>query len=763
MDNKKIGLCIVLSLLFILPHGIAAEPPAPAAAETPKAAKPDPAVMRLIEKGKDCILAKDYENGIKVLESVVEKYPESPLRFTAWLELARHYSEQGKFGDALTALRPITELEKPGQELAPELRETFLEGLYLTGAACFSVQQYDRAFPVLRKITNDYPNSVWANQAYYYIGLCHFSQSNWKKAIESLSLVGTFVDSDSAANAAAPSGAGAGEQNLVEAGQRFYVKIADADLPVIRNLGGQVEVEVSTLNGDKEKIVCQPLAGKGDVFIGSIPSAIAVPVPGDNVLQVLGGDIITVKYIDANTKDGKKDVVRESKSKVVSSGTVVFSLATFEGRSAAAYLDQPLNILVVDADKDVTPQADTLDVRLTSRYKAEDAAAAETDEDSANPNKGYKIRDELTVKLTELALPVPAAAAGAGQPQKAPGQIRTGRFGASVPIITYTEGKPVDRGHDTLTCALGDEIVCTYVDELHIGGANPHEVTAKIQVAGELENRPRATQYLVVDPVVRAQKESVEATAYLELARIFKSMGLNDGAAAKANEGMDLVDRIVRSPTVPASLKEKALALKWELQIVKEDLQGALDTCQLFSKLFPNSPAVDQALLGMGTIKIESKQYHDAIDVYRRILALPQSQAKAEAQFRIAEATEDSMAAAGDEANTELAVVQYKLCAEHYPESEFAGKALAKVVDYYAKTKDFGLAEDLLEHIFKDYPDGKFLDAMLLKWVAIAVARGDFQKAQQKCSQLIFEYPSSSHAEEAKKLLPRIEQRLKKQ
>ncbi len=29
---------------------------------------------------------------------------------------------------------------------------------------------------------------VWANQAYYYIGMCHFAQGKWSKAIESLNL-----------------------------------------------------------------------------------------------------------------------------------------------------------------------------------------------------------------------------------------------------------------------------------------------------------------------------------------------------------------------------------------------------------------------------------------------------------------------------------------------------------------------------------------------------------------------------------------------
>ena len=53
---------------------------------------------------------------------------------------------------------------------------------------------YAAAFPILRKITTNYPNTSWANQAYFYIGMSHYRMGNWNKAIDSLSLVGTEVD-----------------------------------------------------------------------------------------------------------------------------------------------------------------------------------------------------------------------------------------------------------------------------------------------------------------------------------------------------------------------------------------------------------------------------------------------------------------------------------------------------------------------------------------------------------------------------------------
>ena len=95
----------------------------------------------------------------------------------------------------------------------------------------------------------------------------------------------------------------------------------------------------------------------------------------------------------------------------------------------------------------------------------------------------------------------------------------------------------------------------------------------------------------------------------------------------------------------------------------------------------------------------------------------------------------------------ERAIVEYKNCAERYPDSPFAGESLGKLVDYHIEKKDYTAANDLLDQVVRDYPDAQFLDAMLLKWVMVAFRMGDVSKAHEKCTQLIFEYPSSAYAE----------------
>ena len=190
--------------------------------------------------------------------------------------------------------------------------------------------------------------------------------------------------------------------------------------------------------------------------------------------------------------------------------------------------------------------------------------------------------------------------------------------------------------------------------------------------------------------------------------------------------------------------------------MVADELDAAIATCELFNRLFPESPFVDTALLQIGRISEERGKPVEAIGVYKRVLALKESQAKAEAQYRIAQATEKLPATGA----AEQAIVQYKLCAERYPDSPFAGEALGKLVDYHVDKKDNAAAHELLTQIFEDYPDASFLDSMLLKWVMVAYRSGDVAKAHEKCTQLLFEYPESSFAEKARAILPKIEAKL---
>ena len=686
------------------------------------------AIRRLLKRATDLLSAGERDRGVKMLETILDRYPGSRLRFEVYLALGKYYMEANEQKKAVDWLRRCRKLEQPGQEMSQEEKDVFLEALYLTGVAYFQMKQYSSAFPILRKITKSYPNTVWANQAYYYVGMCHFASRNWRKAIDSLTLVGTFIDvSDDTVN-------------LVEAGRRFYVKLEDADLPVQRRLGQEIRVAMETKRGDKVELDCIPLADKLGVYIASISTEVAPPKEKDDTLQVAGGDTITVKYLDKNTQTGDANILRSKTVKVVSTGAVSFTVGTYESEAAAAFLGQPSSVLLQDVDLDLTNQADTVVVKVIARYQVADETADEAAYPGAEAESRvrYRTRDEVLLTLKEL---------GEGD------VIHTGRFGGKVMVEEALPGETVNVNDQVLSATRNDEIVVTYVDDLHIGGDAPRQAQAKLVVAGRLDAIPVVSTVLVPDPVIRAKKQLVEGAAYLELSRIFADMGLTDRAKTKASEGLERVDEIIVMPeAIPSSLRQEAYQRKWELYIVQEEYPRAIQTCQLFHRLYPESPLVDQALMGIAKVKFESKVYREAMGVCQQVLRLEASLAKAEAQYLIARCVE-----ATTSEGSESAIAQYKICASKYPDSEFAGPSLKKLVDYHIKSKDYSRASELLEQTFQDHPDADFLDSMLLKWVLVAYRMGEYAKALDKCNQLIFEYPDSAYAQTARKIKPRIE------
>lgn len=714
------------------------------------------AARRYLARANELLEANQDDRGVKMLETILDQYGDLDVRFEALLALGKHYIQERDQPKAVRYLNQIRPLGQRDPMPTGDLLDVYLEALYQVGVANFQMQQYGAAFPVLRKITEDHPNSVWANQAYYYIGMCHFAQSRWQQAIEALSLVGTFIDPDSEA------------VQYVEAGRRFYVKVEDMDLPVVHNLGRTVRLRIEASSGDSVTIPLQPLAmGKG-VFIASVPAEVGTPVkeselpePKSPVLQVLGGDELTVRYVDGNTPEGKKDVPRQSNVKVVSTAGLQFTLGTFEEPASVAYLDQPLFIKLEDADMDVGPARDAVTVRVASRYRREEGAgdaerfdaevaAAEAEEDQ------WAVRDEIELNIEELGDEKP---------------IRSGEFGGSV-HVHLAGGDEADRTDDRLVAERGDQIRVSFIDDRHIEGTSPREAANTIEVVGEIDARPRATQNVVTDPVLKAKKNIVEATAFLELARIFKSMGLLDSAREKANEGLERVDGIIKEQaTIPDDDRQQAFKLRWELFIAQNNYAKAIATAQLFNQLYPGSPFVDQALLGIAEVRLEQEDYTGAQEIYRQVLNLEDSQAKAEAMFQIARTqqflaerkeAQDAAQEGREPKNiiSEDAVKTYRECARKFPDSEFAGKSLGKVIDYYVKNRDYIRADDLLSQVFQDYPDADFLDTMLLKWVVVSFRMGNFQKAYDKCSDLLFQYPESDHAETAKQLLSKIQKRL---
>ena len=382
----------------------------------------DRQAKHLYDKAIELMEYKQYERGLAMLNTVVRDNQGNMLAHMAHMAMGKHFLDQRKTQDALGHFVLLTRLlaPVPGEKQTPEETDLYHEALFQAGYSHYQSGQYAAGFPLFRRLTEVAGKTKWANMAYYYIGMSHYSLKNWNKAIDSLSLVGTEVES-------AEEGA-TDELGRIEIGERFYSKIEDADIPVMRKLGVPVTAKVTVSSGDTETITGVPIPGKDNEMLASAPTALGDAKPNDGVLQMVGGDTLTVTYTDESTYDGQKGIERTGKVRAVSTGTVGFYLGDLSTPAYIAYPGQPQVVILRDADLDKSPKAESLTLVVTSRYKVEAQEAAEPDDMldifalEDEQEDVWKDRDSVTVTLTET---------GEGD------QIRTGNFPRKNPTRTH--------------------------------------------------------------------------------------------------------------------------------------------------------------------------------------------------------------------------------------------------------------------------------------------------------------------------------------
>ena len=730
----------------------------------PRAAQAEDRQARhLYDKALELMDYKQYERGIAMLNTIVRDNPGSMIAYKSHLAMGKHHLDQRNNKDALGHFMLLTRVlaPAPGEKLVEEQAELYHESLFQAGFAHYQGGQYASCFPLFRRLTEVAGRTKWANMAYFYIGMSHYQLKNWSKAIDSLSLVGTEVDADGTSES--------DELGRIEIGQRFYSKIEDADIPIMRKLDIPVQAEIRVSSGDIELITGVPVPGKPNEMLASAPTALGAPIPNDGVVQMIGGDTLEVVYTDDSTSDGEKGIKRTGKVRAVSTGTVGFYLGDNSTPSYIAYPGQPQIVILRDADLDKSSQAESAILTIVSRYKVEASEANESDDLldifslGGEDEDVWKERDRITLKLTEN---------GEGP------NIRTGEFIGKINLVPVVAGVEANNADQLLTCDELDELYVTYKDEVHLYGDDARETEATVKVSGSVNSGVTADQHVVFEKLLKARKGSVEAEALVGLGSIYKEMGLDQRANGRANEALDKINPIIINRNdLPGELVEQAFKLKWESELLKDDFDSATATCLAFNRLYPESVLADQALMTLGRGLTDKGQYTQAVEVYQKVLALENPISAAEAQFRIGVALEEKAVREteeSDEHNSKWgiaglskatamqnrmspAINAYRKTFQTYPESSFAADALGRVIRHYVETDNFAQAANLLESVFADYPDAEFLDEMLLLWANVAFRMGDNNTAKAKLQQLIFDYPTSEHVAEARKRIAGLE------
>ncbi|HYE07754.1 MAG TPA: tetratricopeptide repeat protein [Planctomycetota bacterium] len=717
-------------ILCLLGASLLAGAPAPAAeadaaAPAPRGAsddaKADYKAKELLNKGSDLMAEQaTEERGIKMLQSIPQLYPASKLRFKAWMALGRYYTDKRSYDLAIKQFAQIEASQDPDEQA---------ESLYRTGICHFMTEKYENAFGSLRKVTNQYPWSVFANEAYYYIGQCHFKLRRWTNAVEALEMVGTSVPLAQTTDARA------------EAGQRVFIKLHDQDLVVLLRNGQKPSIKMVASTGDTEAVSLDAIGRNGDYFLASLPSAPGEAVPGDGVLQSVGGTTVTITYDDENTEDAKRHVTREASVALVSTATVGFTDGAYQDYIRGVNGDGEAFVRLRDLDLDASPGADAVVLKLVSRWKEKRVEDLSKGIELDASEEVVHDRDAIELHLTETG-------------------ARTGVFTGSTRIEMIKPDGRKNGGAQTIAACAGDDLVLVHFDEANLAG-EPREVTATAQVLTGRMADVANEQRILTDLDQKARKDLIEARLLLRLAQIFREVGLTTKAVDKADLGHAKIDDVLHvseKASLSREVVEAAYTVKWELFIAQDRLAEAIAVCNQLIARFPDSSLVDQALLKIGQAKLAANDQQGALQVLASILQMPKSACKAEAQFTIAQVEEER--AANQPTLLPGAMMAYKRVADHYPDSPFAGEALDKIANFYIKTQDYERAIELMTQVAQDYEDAPFLDRVYYKWVIAAYRAGRYPLAREKLSELLGRYPNSPMADKAKEFGPMIDKKL---
>ncbi len=778
------GLIVMLLFVTALSQGQEPDPATPVRGSIVE----DRAAKKLLEAGDARLEAEETEKALEIWRSVIERYPRSKIRFESHLRLGNFLLEKRRAFDEARGHFESVDVEGNTDE------DQRAEAALKTGVCFYEGRLYGQCFKILRRVIEDYPASEQVNSAYYYIGLGHFKQGHYSRAIEALEKVGTALSEEDA------------QVEKVEAGKRLFVKVADQDLAVLEP-GETVTLRCRAKSGDEEDVICHPIGRQVRVILGSIPTALSAPMPGNGRLELQGGDTIEVIYVDAQTADRKFDEQRLYTVNVVGTAIAQIKDGSFGDTLAGVVIGKQANLEVVDADFDKGDGADKLTAvaeiwreKSTEELDEEIAAAAakrdpladKTDEEMASEVERFKKIDEVRVTLTEAEIvrevftevqgveedaeevgenetaatdeaAVPANEESAGDapaetspaatdtPAAAP-SIHSGIFRGQVVIADEATPKA---GDPLLQAQPGDLLRLRYRDEVNLSRTAVDLVSQARCIEGNLGN-VRVTKTDISNAELKIKTQLRSADALTNIGNHYKEFGLQKKADAKYDEALSVANEVLaEARKLGGSILENAYVQLWRTYFAMENYNLAVAMSQRLMRDFPESTFADQAMLQQADAFRAQGKLPDAIRLYGSILRLNESPLKGEAQFGIAETYEkmaEDAAVTQSESLYERAFVEYHKVYEQFPDSGRVGDAVAKMANFYYKKQDYSRAIDVFENVLSDYPDANFLDVILFNYGRCLFRLDRKAEARKMFDQLINEFPESAVAGEAKRI-----------
>jgi tetratricopeptide (TPR) repeat protein len=685
----------------------------------------DRAARKLLQAGDARLEVGENEKALEIWESVVERYPHSQVRFDAHLRLADHLLKETRDYDKARLHYEAAAVE--GNADDERRAYAFLN----TGTCFYEGGNYGKCFTIMRDVIEKFPASPQVNEAYYYIGLGHFKLGHYSRAIEALEKVGTALSIEDS------------KIEKVEAGKRLFIKIDDQDFAILAP-GEQVEVRCTTKGGDSETVLCDPVGRNARIALGGIVTTLAPRVPGNGTLEVRGGDIVSVSYIDAHTAGKTFNEKRIKDVLVVGNGLARITDGSYLREIQAAVVGKPLHLQVTDADRDTSDGADAIEAavqvfrRKTPDEIDEELARRVAGGELAEGPGGEDVKSQIDPLLLVSAVPVTLRESD-----------QAGVFRAALPLRLGT-------AEGTLTGEPGQTIRLVYTDDLHLGEGTVVRVAEARIIEGNL-GEVRVTRTDISDEELRLKTQLRTASALTEVGNHYKEFGLNSKAELKYTEALGVCEEILdQARLVGGKLLEETYVQLWRIYFAMDQLDLALGMSKRLLAEFPDSAFIDEAMLQQAHVERKRENYPRAISLYASIAKLPDSPLRGEGQFFTGECYE-AMAAkapAGQSAPLyEKAFLAYQGVYEKFPDSGRVGDAVAKMAAFYYQKEDYKRAVDVFENVLTDHPDANFLDVILFNYGRCLYKLDRKPEARRRFEQLINDYPESEIAPEANKIV----------
>ncbi|MFT5123064.1 MAG: tetratricopeptide (TPR) repeat protein [Verrucomicrobiales bacterium] len=581
----------------------------------------------------------------------------------------------------------------------------------------------------------------------------------------------------------------------VEAGKRLFVKIEDMDLAVLE-ADEKVKALCKTKFGDEEMVECIPVGRNVRLVLGSVATRLGRPVKNNGVLDVQGGDVIDVFYVDNHTAAQKFDVQRIQKVLVVGVAAVEIMDGAYQDDLTGVVLGKTINMQIRDADFDTTAGADSLqalvevyreksseelDAEMASLAAKGEVVTEDGEEGEQVKIDRYKSIDRVTITLKEADLREsvnttasssdPAAGVDIDAsltPDSSPdaasdlvadlaaesvdNTIHSGAFRGTV-FLDQIE-KP-NTGDDRLQAMASDLVRVTFEDKVNLG-LDPIIVKKQAKcIEGNLGG-VRVTRSDISNEELRLKTNLKTAGALTHIGNHYKEFGLDQKARIKYDEALAVCEKIVKqAQQLGGSVLEETYVQLWRVYFASNQLGLAMATSQRLQREFPNSEFVDEAILQQAQVERAQGNLGNAITFFGNLVKMQQSDLRGEGQFGVAECYEDlAKKAPGEkgEALFERAFQEYKKVYEEFPESGRVGDAVAKMANFYYQKQDYARAIDVFENVLSEYPDANFLDVILFNYGRCLYRLDRKPLARHQFDQLLNDFPDSRLAEEAKKI-----------